>query len=190
MKQFTALIFAFFLIMPAAYAADNYNLDPNHTNVFWHADHFGFSKPAGKFSDVSGNLTLDEAKPENSKVNVTIKTSSLVTGIPKFDEHLKSKDFFDVEKFPEITFVSNKVTVSGKNKAKVDGTLTIHGVSKPATLDVTLNKIGEHPMSKAKAAGFTATTEIKRSDFGINTALPGVADTVEITIETEANIVK
>ena len=190
MKQITAFAVALFLMLPIAHAAEIYKLDPNHANVFWHADHFGFSKPSGKFSDVAGTLVLDEAKPENSTVNVTIKTGSLVTGIPKFDAHLKSKDFFDVEKFPEMTFVSNKVVMTGKDKAKVTGALTIHGVTKPATLDVKLNKLAVHPMSKEKAAGFSATTVIKRSDFGINYALPDVVDQVEITIEAEANIQK
>ncbi len=90
-------------------------------------------------------LTLDEAKPENSSVNVTISTASLVTGIEKFDEHLKSEAFLDVVKFPSATFASDKVEVTGNanTTAKVHGTLTLHGVSKPEVLDVTLNKIGE-----------------------------------------------
>lgn len=191
MKQFlmaTVMGMALLSAPMMAQAADTYTLDPSHTNIFWHADHFGFSTPSGKFSDVSGTLVLDEQKPENSKVDVTIKTASLVTGIPKFEEHLKSKDFFDVAKFTQATFVSDKVTVTGKDTAKVAGVLTLHGVSKPVVLDVKLNKIGEHPMTKEKAAGFSATTTVKRSDFGMSYALPGVADEVKITIESEANI--
>lgn len=172
----------------AAHAAsETFNFDPNHTNLTWHANHFGFSNPSGKFTDVTGTLVLDEAAPEKSKVNVTIKPASILTGIEKFDTHLKSKDFLDVVAFPSAEFVSSKVTKTTATTAKVEGTLTIHGISKPATLDVTLNKIGENPMSKIKTAGFTATTTIKRSEFGIMYALPGVSDDVKIAIEVEAN---
>ena len=173
---------------PAMAAEENYTLDPMHTNIVWFANHFGFSNPSGKFASVQGTLTLDEAKPENSKVSVTISTTSVLTGIEKLDAHLRSDAFFNVEKFPSATFVSDKVETTGKNTAKVYGNLTLHGITKPVVLDVTLNKIGEHPMTKKKTAGFSATTVLKRSDFGINYALPGVADDVKIAIESEANL--
>ena len=171
-------------------AAETYHFDPSHTNLTWQANHFGFSNPSGKFTDVTGTLVLDEAALEKSKVNVVIKPASILTGLEKFDTHLKSKDFFDAEVFPSAEFVSSKVTKTGENTAKVDGMLTLHGVSKPVTLDVTLNKLGEHPMNKVKTAGFTATTTIKRSEFGMSYALPGVSDEVKIAIEVEANKVQ
>lgn len=167
-------------------APETYTFDPMHTNITWHANHFGFSNPSGKFIQSEGTLVLDEEKPENSKVNVTIKPASVLTGVEKLDTHLKSKDFFDVEKFPAATFVSDKVEVTGKDTAKVYGTLTLLGVAKPAVLDVKLNKIGENPMDKAKTAGFSATTTVKRSEFGINYGLPGVSDDVKVDIEIEA----
>jgi polyisoprenoid-binding protein YceI len=165
-----------------------YMLDPSHTNVLWSASHFGFSSPSGKFTDATGELVLDESKPETSMVNVTIKTGSVLTGIPKFDTHLTSADFFDSAKFPNATFKSTQVTLSGSNSAKVAGDLTLHGVTKPVVLNVKLNKIGESPISKAKTAGFSATTVLKRSEFGINYALPGVSDEVAIAIEAEAAV--
>ncbi len=171
-----------------AKAAENYVLDPTHTNIVWHANHFGFSTPSGKFAKVEGTLSLDENKPENSAVKVTISTASISTGFDKFDEHLKSKDFFNIEKFPNATFESEKVEVLDKNNAKVSGKLTILGVSKPVTLDVRLNQIGNHPFSKKKTAGFSATTAIKRSDFGMTYGIPGVSDEVKISIETEASV--
>lgn len=173
---------------PAMAAAESYKLDPNHTNIYWHANHFGFSTPSGKFADVEGTLKLDDAKPENSSVKVTVKPASIVTGIPKFDTHLKSADFFDVQKYPTATFESTKVTPAGDNTAKVEGNLTLHGVTKPITLNVKLNKIGEHPLTQKKAAGFSAETTIRRSDFGMSFGVPNVSDEVKITIETEANI--
>ncbi len=172
----------------SAQAAETFTLDPSHTNVVWSANHFGFSNPSGKFAKVEGTVTLDEAKPANSKLNVTISTASIVTGIEKFDEHLKSKDFFNAEKFPVATFVSDKVEVTGKDTAKVHGNLTLLGVTKPEVLDVKLNKIGENPMNKKKTAGFSATTTIKRSEFGMGYGIPNVSDDVKIAIEAEATL--
>ena len=136
---------------------------------------------------ITGTLTLDEKAPQNSSVSVTIPIDDLLTGVVKLDEHLKSKDFFDAETYPTATFVSSKVTLKGKDKAIVEGTLTLHGVSKPEVLNVTLNKIGENMMKK-KTAGFSATTTIKRSDFGISAYLPMLGDEVKLYIESEANL--
>lgn len=191
MKRFflhslTALV----LSMPvvSAHAAETYQFDPNHTNILWHANHFGFSSPTGRFGIDDGSVTIDEANPAKSSVDVTIDTNDLTTGIPKFDAHLKSKDFLDAEKFPTATFKSTKVDVTGKDTAKVTGDLTLHGVTRPVVLDVKLNKIGDHPMTKKKSVGFTATTTIKRSDFGITMYVPNVSDEVKLDIESEASV--
>lgn len=181
-----ALVCAFAL--PAQAAPETYNLDPNHTNVYWHASHFGFAESSGKFTDVAGTLVLDEEKPETSTVEVTFQAQSLDTGIPKFDAHLKSKDFFDAEKFPTITFKSTKVEVTGEKTAKVSGDLTLHGVTKPATLEMTLNKIGTSMAHRVKSAGFSGSTTIKRSEFGMGYGVPGIPDDVRITIDSEANL--
>jgi polyisoprenoid-binding protein YceI len=178
------------LVAGSASAADTYSLDSSHTSVNWWASHLGFSHSSGKFATTTGTVTLDEAKPENSKVEVTIDTNSIMSGVPKLDEHLRNKDFLDTAKFPTATFVSDKVELTGKDTAKVTGTLTLHGVAKPVVLDVKLNKLGEHPMSKKKTAGFSAKTTLKRSDFGVSYGLPAVGDEVRIEIESEANIVK
>ncbi len=177
-----SLSFAFLL---TAEAADTFTLDPTHTYVLWHINHFGFSNPSGKWM-AEGTLVLDETKPQNSKVNATIHMDELTTGLKKLDEHLKSKDFFDVAQFPLATFASQKVIVTGKDTATVDGILTMHGVSKPVTLHVKLNKLGMSPISNKKTAGFTATAELKRSDFDIKAYLPGLGDDVKINIESEA----
>lgn len=182
----TLLIFALFLpILPIAHAADNYTLDPNHTYVMWNINHFGFSNPSGKWM-ASGTLKLDQANPQNSQVNVTIKVGDIVTGISDLDAHLKSSLFFDVSKYPLASFMSNKVDITGKDTAKVTGILTVHGVAKPVVLDVSLNKIGVSPITDKQTVGFTATTTLKRSDFGINTLLPGLGDDVKIYIQVEA----
>ncbi len=178
-------ILSLIFILPAQ-AADTYTLDPGHTYVLWHISHFGFSKPSGKWF-AEGTILYDQTKPQDSKINVTINTANMVTGIPKLDEHLKDKDFFDVTQFPTATFVSDQMKMTGKSTAKVSGTLTVHGVSKPVTLDVTINKIGVSPITQKPTIGFTGKTTLKRSDFGISAYLPGLSDEVQIEIEGEAN---
>lgn len=180
----TAMVSTFAI---SAHAADTYKLDPSHTAITWHVNHFGFSTPSGKFMSADGEITLDEANPSASSVNVTIDVAGINSGVAKLDEHLKTPDFLDVAKFPTATFKSTKVTPTGKDTAKVVGDLTLHGVTKPVTLDVKLNKVGEN-MMKLKTAGFTASTTFKRSEFGITTYVPNLGDDVKIEIESEANI--
>ena len=172
----------------SAQAAETYVLDASHTAVTWHVSHFGFSTPSGKFMSAKGEVTLDEANPAASSVKVTIDVTQMNSGVPKLDDHLKTPDFFDVAKYPTATFVSKKVDVTSKDTAKVEGDLTLRGVTKPVVLDVKLNKIGEN-MMKLKTAGFTATTTIKRSEFGMTTYVPNLGDDIKIEIESEANIV-
>ena len=174
-------------LMQNLFAAEKYMIEPNHTSIVWNANHFGFSNPSGKFSKVSGYIMFDEKNPKESAVNVTINLASLVTGLEMFDEHLKSKDFFNVEQFPEATFVSHKIVITDKNKAKITGDLTLLKITKPVTLDVTFNKSGINPLNQKQTIGFSATAKIKRSDFGINYAIPNVSDDVNLIIETEAN---
>lgn len=169
-----------------AYAADTYSFDPHHTSVIWSATHFGKSAPHGIFSNIEGTLVLDEAAPEKSTVEVKIPTGMIATGIAKFDDHLKGADFFNVGKFPDATFKSTKVEKTGDKTAKVTGDLTILGVTKPAVLDVTFNDKGPNPMNNKETVGFSATTTIKRSEWGINYALPHVSDDIPLTIEAEA----
>jgi polyisoprenoid-binding protein YceI len=171
--------------MPAS-AAETYRLDPLHTAVVWHVSHLGFSTPSGKFMNIDGTLVLDPRNLAASKVNVTIPIALMDTGVPKMDEHLKSKDFFDAATYPTATFISNTVDVTSKDTAVVHGTLTLHGVSKAVDLDVRINKLGEN-YNKVPTAGFSATATIKRSDFGITYFLPVLPDEIRLEIETEAN---
>lgn len=173
-------------VSTTAVAAERYVIDANHTDVVWSASHFGFSDSHGKFADLSGVIELDKDAPANSKVNVTINTASVVTGIEKFDAHLRSPDFFASEEFPEATFVSESVEITGDDTADITGTLTLRGVSKPVTLAATLNKMGENPYNKKQTVGFNAETTINRSDFGITYALPGIPEQVGIHIAAEA----
>ncbi|HAT1987749.1 TPA: hypothetical protein GJ769_12650 [Legionella pneumophila] len=160
-------------------------LDNEHSYVLWRINHLGFSTQAGKWY-VKGFVMLDKDQPQNSKVEATIDVANFITGIPELDKHLKGKLFFDVEHYPVATFVSDKVEVTGEKTAKVNGLLTVHGVTKPVTLLVTLYKVGKNPINDRMTVGFSATTELKRSDFGIKTLLPDLGDEVSIEIGAEA----
>lgn len=188
MKLLKLFVFLNFLLLSSLSfgAVENYQFDPNHTFVLWHVNHFNFSNLTGKWL-AEGNLMLDDKNPAKSTVKVTIKMAELSTGIPKLDEHLKGADFFDVEKYPTATFESTKVVVSGKT-AKVTGTLTLHGVSKPITLDMKLNQMAVHPISEKKAVGFSGKAHLKRSEFDVGAYTPHVSDDVNLEIEAEASL--
>ncbi|PTR23946.1 polyisoprenoid-binding protein YceI [Luteibacter sp. OK325] len=171
----------------AAAAPVTYKLDPGHTMVLFSWNHFGFSNPTANLGQVDGTLVYDEAAPTKSTVEATLPLAGLDTFVPKLDEHLKSKDFLDAATYPTVTFKSTKVTSAGKDKLKVVGDLTVHGVTKPVTLEVTVNKVGPHPMMKVQTAGFDATATIKRSDFGVGAYVPNVSDEIKIRITTEAH---
>ncbi|MGF6495161.1 polyisoprenoid-binding protein YceI [Luteibacter sp. 621] len=171
----------------ATAAPVTYKLDPGHTMVLFSWNHFGFSNPSANLGQVDGTLVYDEADPTKATVEATLPLAGLDTFVPKLDEHLKSADFLDAAKFPTVTFKSTKVAAAGKGKLKVTGDLTVHGVTKPVTLDVTLNKVGPHPMMKVQTVGFDATATIKRSDFGVGAYVPNVSDEIKIRITTEAH---
>ncbi len=167
--------------------AVGYTLDPGHTEILATWNHFGFSTPAAMFYQIAGTLVYDADRPEDSSVEVTIPVASLHTAVPKQDEHLKSAEFFDAARFPDIRFKSTQVKRgTAPGKLEVTGDLTVHGVTKPVTLDVTVNKLGLHEMYKAQAAGFDATAKLNRSDFGVGAHVPVVGDRIDLRITTEA----
>lgn len=165
-----------------------YQIDPTHTATVFTWSHFGFSTPSANFSDIQGAINVDNAKPANSSVNVTIPLSSLNTNVKALDEHLQGADFFDTAKYPNITFQSTQVQALGKNKYKITGNLTIKNVTKPVVLDAVLNKQGVHPMTKAETIGFNATTSFNRSAFGVGAYVPNVGDKITVNITTEASV--
>ena len=164
-------------------------IDPVHSDASFQIRHF-VSNVRGRFTDFTGTIVADPAKPEAATVEFTIKAASIDTAQPGRDKHLRSADFFDAEKFPEITFKSTKVTATGKNKYDVAGNLTMHGVTKPITLAVTyLGNTGAGPDAKF---GFETTATVNRKDYGIvwNKALDNggymLGDDVTVTINIEA----
>lgn len=173
---------------PVQAQSGTYTLDPMHTIVLAQWNHMGFSNPSLNFANGSGTLVYDAANPSASSVQVTLPLSHITSFSPDFDKHLASADFFDSAKFPEASFKSTAVTATGTNTFTVAGDLTIKGITRPVTLDVTLNGAGPHPMTKAPSIGFDATATVKRSDWGLEYAAPAVSDEVRLRITTEASI--
>lgn len=188
LKLLSAAIIALTFFTKNVLAEENkYTIEPTHASVLWTANHFGFSDVSGKFSEIEGSIIFDEKNPQKSSVDATIKIANLNTGIAKLDGHLKSKDFFDAEKFATAKFISKKITVTGKNKAKIEGDLTLLGITKSVVLDTKFNKSGVNPINQKQSIGFSASASLNRSDFGIKYALPGVSDKVDLIIQVEAN---
>ena len=171
---------------PSQVRAGAYALDKAHAKIIWSTSHFGFSTYYGEFTDFDAKLNLDPANPANSKLSVTVQTASVNGHNPALEQHLQSADFFNVAQHPTATFVSTKVVPTGATTADVTGDFTMLGVTRPLTLKVTFNKAGEN-MAKTYVAGFSAEGVVKRSEFGMNYAVPAVGDEVKLTISGEFN---
>ena len=167
---------------PAQIQAGTYLVDAGHTQVGFSVSHMGFSNYSGGFSEVSGTLELQPKNPGASSLKVSVPVASVTTTSAKLTDELKSAQWLDAAKFPQMTFVSTKVAPEGKDKAKVTGDLTLHGVTKPVTLNVTLIGAGVNPLNKKVTVGFEATGTVKRSDFGVKTYVPLIGDDLHLTI--------
>lgn len=197
MRKYLLLLAAFGFLAANSVKATEYGFDKAHSHIGFSVKHI-LSKVPGEFKDYDGFFAFDPAHPEKSKVNVTIQAASINTDNEMRDHHLQSADFFNVQKFPTITFVSKKVTKGDSdNKYKLEGDLTIHGVTKPVILDVEYLGSDIMPMDKegkvtANIAGFSATTTIDRRDFGLNMSMvmPSgnlmVGNDVNITLDIAA----
>jgi polyisoprenoid-binding protein YceI len=184
------------LIFPAAFAAllsalpcsaefETYTLDPNHTFPSFEIGHFGYSFQRGRFDRTAGRITLDTAARKGS-ADIAIDTKSVDTGHPKLEEHLRSDDFFNTAKYPQMTFKSDSFTFDGEKVKSAAGELTILGVTRPVTLNANHFYCAPHPMLKKKICGADFSATIKRSEFGMNKYLPALADEVLLRINVEA----
>ncbi len=174
----------------ATAAKTTWVIDAAHTNVEFAVKHLMISTAKGRFADVSGTVQLDEREPERSEVDVTIGVASVDTRQPDRDAHLRSADFFDAEHHPTITFKSTRVTRSDDSEFRIDGDLTIRGVTKPVTLRATEEGRGRDPWG-GERLGFSATAKINRRDFGLTwnqlleTGGFAVGEDVKITLDIE-----
>ncbi len=173
-----------------AQAGEIYTFDPNHSSVGFKIRHL-FSDVSGRFNEFNGTVNVDAEKPENSVVDVTIQTKSIDTANAKRDGHLRSADFFHVEKNPTMTFKSKKVVLIGDKSATVTGDLTLNGVTKEVSLTVTFLGKGKG-MDGKEVSGWSATGELNRTEFGLtwNKAVEGsqiLGDIVKVEIQVEAH---
>lgn len=185
-KSVVAAILSGVVSFGALAAPVTYEIDPTHTSVIASWNHFGFSNPTAAINGAEGTIVYDKDAPANSKINVTVKVSTIDSFVAKLNEEFLGTEWFNVDSYPAASFVSTNVEKTGDKTLKVTGDLTIKGVTKPVTMDVTLNGEGQHPMTQKQAVGFDAMTTIKRSDFGIDKYVPHVSDDVTLHITTEA----
>ncbi|MEP0708403.1 MAG: YceI family protein [Parvibaculum sp.] len=189
MTRLAAASAALALLATPALAADTYRIDSSHVYVGFEVDHLGYSTTYGRFNDVSGTIVFDEENPEASSVTVEIDPASVDTGHTERDEHVRGKDLLNTAEYPEMSFTSTSIERTGEETGKITGDLTLHGVTKPVTLDTTFTRKGTYPMTEEEivAIGFNATTTIKRSDFGMDQWLEMIGDELPITISFEAH---
>jgi polyisoprenoid-binding protein YceI len=177
-------------VSPAFAEGVTYRIDPNHTVVLATWNHFGYSNPSANFGGANGTIVYDAAAPEKSSVEVVLPMSGLDTFVPKLDEHLKTADFFDAEKYPQATFRSTSVKALGEGRLEVTGTLDLHGVQAPVVLEAKLNKAAAGDGDRPAKIGFDATATVKRSVFGISRMVPMIGDDIALRITTEASAAK
>jgi len=181
-----SLALAALLAAPGLALGENYVIDTEkaHASIEFRIKHLGFSWLVGRFDDFSGNFTYDEAKPEASNVEVTVKTASVSSNYAERDKHLRSDDFLDVEKFPEAKFVSTSFKPTGDDKAVLTGDLTLHGVTRPITIDVEQIGHGPDPWGGFRR-GFYGTTKLTLADFKIKKDLGPAARDVYLFLSVE-----
>ncbi len=182
----TTVAFAALALAQPALATETYVFDKPHTNIQFSWDHFGFSTTSAEFEEFSGELRFDPENRANSSVEVTIDLDSVDSGFDTFNGHLTEKpEWFNTAEYPKATFTSTEIETLGDNRLRVTGDLTLKGVTKEVTLDTTINKIGQHPVTEAKTIGFDATTTVSRSAFNMGKYVPSVGDEVTISISSE-----
>jgi polyisoprenoid-binding protein YceI len=184
-KQLASLVLALAAASPALAAPETYTVDGTHTFPRFSYSHFGYSTQLSRFNSTSGKVVYDAAA-KTGTVDIVIDAKSVDTGYATFNEHIQGEDFLDTAKFPTASFKSTKVVFEGDKPAKIEGQLTIKGVTKPVTLTVTDFKAAPHPMLKKNAIGANAWTVIKRSEFNAGKYAPYVGDDVRIDIAIEA----
>ena len=188
------MLTAAIMVLPSLASATPWNIDADHSNVGFSVSHLMVSHVKGNFNKYSGVVDINDKDIKKSKVDVTIDASSINTNVQKRDEHLKSADFFDVAKYPTLTFVSKKWSKAAKGALKVTGDLTIHGVTKSVVLTVApFSKESKDPWGNTRR-GTSASTTINRKDYGLvwNQALEtgGVAVGEEVNISLDVELIK
>jgi len=173
------------LFSASALAADTYTIDARHTFPSFEVNHLGFSTQRGRFNTTRGKIVLDR-QAKTGSVDITLETASVDTGLDKLEEHLRGADFFNSTQHPFMTFRAGKLAFNGDALSKVEGEITLLGVTRPLNLGVTHFRCGIHPMLKREVCGADLAGSLKRSEFGMKYGLPAVGDDVRLLIQVEA----
>lgn len=187
MKVTPFALIAALVAAPAFAAPEKYTLDASHSQIVFSYNHLGFSTTYGMFSGFNGEIMFDAEDPAASSVNVAFPVRSMFTGWEAREAHFMSPEVFNaVDDTAMVTFTSTAIEVTGDTTANITGDLTMNGVTKPVTIAATMTQSGNHPMANTPWLGFTGTTSVLRSDFGVGLFAPAVGDEVQITISIEA----
>jgi polyisoprenoid-binding protein YceI len=167
---------------PADVRPGEYRLEPGHTQVLWGVSHLGLTTYYGVFSGASGSLRLDPKNAAADALSVTIPVASVSTTSAVLDDKLKSAEWLDAARYPTMEFVSTKIVPTGRGLALVTGNLTLHGVTRPVTLNVKFNGAAINPLGRAYTVGFAVSGDIRRSEFGVTKFVPVIGDDVTLII--------
>ena len=190
MKKLAIILPAFFVLTAFTTAITTWQNDDPHSQLGFTVTHLGIADVSGTFNDF--DVTVKSSKPDFSDASfeLTVKTASIDTRVEARNNHLKSADFFDVSKYPTLHFKSTSIKKAGKNKYKLFGDLTMHGITKPVTMDLLYRGTTENPMSKKKTAGFQLTGTIKRSDFNVGPGFPAPMISDEVHIKADGEFIQ
>lgn len=171
--------------LQASAEPETFTIDPQHTFPSFELMHFNVSMQRGRFNKTTGKITVD-TEARTGSADVTIEANTVDTGLPRIVNHLRSADFFDVEKFPTLVFKGNTFTFDGEKVKTVAGELTILGVARPVTITAVTYNCAPHPVNKKKVCGGDFITTIKRSDWGMTRGIPVISDEVTLRVNVEA----
>lgn len=185
MRAMTLAALALGATLPALAEPESFTVDNDHTFPSYEIGHFGTSFQRGRFNKTTGKITLDFAAHRGT-ADITMDVASVSTGVPKLDQNLQAAEFFDVAKYPQITFRANDLVFDGDRVVAARGDLSIHGITQPVSFTLTYFRCSEHPLLKRKVCGADMTATIKRSDFNMTYGIPVLADEVLLRVNVEA----
>jgi polyisoprenoid-binding protein YceI len=190
MKKIAIILSAFFVLTAFTTTSDTWKNDKPHSQLAFTITHLGISDVSGTFNDFDVNVTSSKKDFSDASFELTAKTASIDTRVEARNNHLKSADFFDVAKYPELTFKSTWLKKNGKNKYRLSGNLTLHGITKPVTMNLNYRGVTQNPMSKATTVGFQLDGVIKRSDFNVGPGFPAPILSDEVRIKADGEFIQ